>query len=249
MVSAPYRHDRVAALAGAVVLVGALTMLAGLIAAPGGWTAGYVSEAGTTGMPLATAYRWGLAGLAAGVALLGRVLGRHSRPVAVLLGIAAVLAATSGVVPCTSGCPLPPYEPTTVADVTHTLASVVGLVLLAGAMALVALSAPFGPVLRRLATVAVVVIVPLGAVLGLTMLIAGRGPLSAGLERAALVVAVSWLVGTSVVAATDRPGQGRDRTAVGSSGHDAPDRPSAPHRPRYRPGPGHGRGAERLPGP
>jgi hypothetical protein len=202
MVSPGNRHGVLAAAAGLTVLVGALTMLTGLIAAPGPWTAGYVSEAGTTGMPLAVAYRWGLVLLAVGVALLGRVLGRYSRPVATLLGIAAVLAAASGVVPCTSGCPLPPYEPTTAADVAHTVASILGMVVLAGAMALVALSTPFGAVLRRLAATAVVVIVPLGAALGLNMLLAGRGPLSATSERAALVVAVSWLVGTSVAAAT-----------------------------------------------
>jgi len=196
------RHGRVAAAAGVTVLVGALTMLTGLVAAPGPWTAGYVSEAGTTGMPLAVAYRWGLVALAVGVGLLGRVLRGDSRPVAVLLGIAAVLAAASGVVPCTSGCPLPPYEPTTVADVSHTVASVVGMVVLTGAMALVALSRTFDAALRRLAATAVVVIVPLGAALGLSMLLAGRGQLSATLERAALVVAVSWLVGTSAVAAT-----------------------------------------------
>jgi len=116
------RTGPVAALGGAAVLAGALTMLAGLVAAPGPWTRGYVSEAGTTGMPLATAYRWGLVGLAVGVALLGGALRGGSRPVALLLGAAGLLAATSGVVPCTSGCPLPPYEQTTVADVTHTVA-------------------------------------------------------------------------------------------------------------------------------
>jgi hypothetical protein len=31
------------------------------------------------------------------------------------------------------------------------------------------------------------------------MLLAGRGPLGAGLERLLLVVAVSWLIGTSVL--------------------------------------------------
>ncbi|GAA3337799.1 hypothetical protein GCM10020358_15470 [Amorphoplanes nipponensis] len=212
MVPLAHRPDRLAAWAGAAVLTGALTMLAGLVAAPGPWTQGYVSEAGTAGMPLAAAYRWGLLGLAVGVGLLGGVLRRSSRPVATLLGLAALLAATSGVVPCTAGCPLPPYEQTTVADVTHTAASVIGMVLLAGAMALIALSAPFGAVLRRLAAVAVAVIVPLGATLGLTMLLAGRGPAGATLERVALVVAVSWLIGTAVVLA--RPGAaGRDPVA------------------------------------
>ncbi len=214
MVFPGLRAGRLATAAAVAVLVGALTMLAGLIAAPGPWTQGYVSEAGTTGMPLAVAYRWGLAGLGLGVGLLAAVLRRGSRPVATLLTGAAVLAATSGAVPCTAGCPLPPYEPTTVADVSHTVASVIGMVVLAGAMALVALSRTFGTVLRRLATVAVVIIVPLGATLGLTMLLAGRGPVSATLERAALVVAVSWLVGTAIASA----GQGRTRAArqVGS---------------------------------
>jgi hypothetical protein len=218
MVSPGHRRSRVALLAGAAVLAGALTMLAGLVAAPGPWTRGYVSEAGTSGMPLALAYRWGLAGLALGVALLGRALHRDSRPVAVLLGGAAVMAATSGVVPCTGGCPLPPYEPTTVADVSHTLASIIGMVVLAAAMALIALSRPFGAVLRRLATIAVVIIVPLGAALGLTMLLAGRGPLSAALERATLVVAVSWLVGTAIATTLrrTRPApERRNRAIVG----------------------------------
>lgn len=203
------RRGRLAALAGAAVLAGALTMLAGLVAAPGPWTAGYVSEAGTTGRPLAIAYRCGLVGLALGVALLGRVLRRDSRPVAVLLGLTAVLAAASGAVPCSSGCPLPPYEPTTVADVTHTVASVLGMVLLAGAMALVALSTPFDAGTRRLAAAALAIVVPLGAALGLTMLLAGRGQLGATLERALLVAAVSWLVGTSIAAAAT----GRTRRA------------------------------------
>jgi hypothetical protein len=85
-------------------------------------------------------------------------------------------------------------------------------------MALIALSRPFGTVLRRLAATAVVVSVPLGATLGLTMLLAGRGPLSAALERAALVVAVCWLVGTAIATAARRtrpaPDRG-DRAMVG----------------------------------
>jgi hypothetical protein len=211
------RIGRISALAGVAVLAGALTMLAGLVAVPGPWTQGYVSEAGTAGMPLATAYRWGLVALAVGVALLGLALRGGSRPVAVLLGLAGLLAGTSGVVPCTDGCPLPPYEQTTVADVAHTVASVIGMVVLAGAMALVALAAPYGRVLRRLAAGCVAIIVPLGAVLGLTMLLSGRGALSAALERGALVVAVTWLVGTAAGTAAGswtRPGPRRESRAT-----------------------------------
>ncbi|MCA2215198.1 DUF998 domain-containing protein [Jidongwangia harbinensis] len=255
--------------AGAFVLAGATIMLVAVVAAPGPWTQGYVSEAGTAGQPLAIAYRWGLSLLALGVALLGPALvlragpGTHPKGAAVgvpkpvfppetpdrttalperagrptaedaretpnrttalvrrvrrirawadkpvfvrsarlaatLLAAAAVLAGTSAVVPCSNQCPLPPFEPTTPADVVHTAASIVGMVLLAAAMAGVAL-ADVRTAQRRLATVAVAGTVPTGGTLGLTMLLAGRGPLSAGLERLLLVIAVSWLIGTSLL--------------------------------------------------
>ncbi|WP_051167642.1 DUF998 domain-containing protein [Actinoplanes sp. N902-109] len=197
-----------AALAGLAVLAGASTMLVTLVAAPGSWLLGYVSEAGTAGRPLAVAYRSGLVLLAAGVALLGLALRPTSRPVAALLGVAAFLASVSGVVPCTNQCPLPPFEPTTVSDVVHTVASIIGMVVLAGVMAIVAFSSLlrpstsarfrpdlFRPAERRLSAVAVLVTVPLGATLGLAMLLIGRGPVSAIVERLALFVAVSWLVG------------------------------------------------------
>jgi hypothetical protein len=44
-----------------------------------------------------------------------------------------------------------------------------------------------------------VVIVPLGAFLGLSMLFVGRSALGAALERLILAVAVGWLIGTFVV--------------------------------------------------
>ena len=110
-------------------------MLVALIAAPGSWLVGYVSEAGTAIAPWATAYRWGLLGLSGGVGLLGLSLWPQSRLVATLLGGAALFAATSGAVPCTNQCPLPPYEPTTTSDIVHSGASIIGMVLLAGAMA------------------------------------------------------------------------------------------------------------------
>lgn len=176
-------------------------MLAALVAAPGPWVQGYVSEAGSAGQPWASAYRFGLLVLAAGVATLGAGLAPVSRLAAGLLAVASVMAATSGAVPCTDRCPLPPFEPTTVADVVHAAASIVGMVLLAGAMAAVALAGgAVRAALRRLAVAGLVLIVPLGAWLGLLMLFAGRGPVGATVERVILVVAVSWLVGTSVVA-------------------------------------------------
>ena len=192
----------VAGAAALLVTAGAATMLAGLVAAPGSWLAGYVSEAGVTGMPLAAAYRSGLIALACGVVLLGVAVRHLCVRVALLLGVAAVFAAGSAVVPCTPGCALPPFEPTTVADVVHSAAAIIGLVLLAGAMVLTARTPRFRPAHRRLAAVAATLIVPLGAALGLTMLLAGRGTLGALLERAVLVVAVSWLTGAALVSSS-----------------------------------------------
>ncbi|MEV4707633.1 DUF998 domain-containing protein [Actinoplanes sp. NPDC049316] len=181
------------------VVVGALIMLVALVNAPGSWLRGYVSEAGTAVSPLATAYRWGLLLLAAGVALLGLALRPASRLLLALLGGAGFLAATSAAVPCTHQCPLPPFERTTVSDVVHTAASIVGMAVLAGAMLTVALTSAFTYVMRRFALVATVLIVPLGAALGLTMLFVGRGLAGALLERILLIVAVSWLAATSLL--------------------------------------------------
>jgi hypothetical protein len=80
----------------------------------------------------------------------------------------------------------------------HASASILGLFLIAGAMVAVAV-APLRFAARRLAAVAAAVIVPLGAVLGLSMLFVGRSALGAALERLILAIAVGWLIGTSVV--------------------------------------------------
>jgi hypothetical protein len=204
------RTARHPAVAGAAVGAGAVVMLAALVAAPGSWLTGYVSEAGTAGQRYAVAYRCGLLLLALGVALLGAALAEqpYLRPrlprdpaatITTLLAAAALMAGASAVVPCSDGCPLPPFEPTTLADVLHTGAGIAGMALLAAAMLAVALCHA-RPAMRRLATAGALCTVPLAGALGLTMLFAGRGTLGAVLERVLLVVAVSWLIGTSVVA-------------------------------------------------
>jgi len=195
-------RTRLAAAAALAVTGGAGVMLFALVAQPGAWWQGYVSEAGTAGRPYALVYRLGLVLLAAGVALLGRAVPRAG----LFLLVAAVLAGTSGVVPCSDRCPLPPYEPTTPADVVHTAASILGMAVLAGAMAVTWFGA-VRPALRRLTAVALALTVPLSGALGLTMLFAGRGPASAQLERVVLVVAVSWLVGTALLTASGGDGR------------------------------------------
>jgi hypothetical protein len=187
----------VAGAAAAAVLAGSGAMLAALVAAPGSWLEGYVSEAGTAGQPLAAAYRWGLILLAGGVALLAVALAPRTRTAAALLGLAAPLALTSAAVRCSHECPLPPREPTTVPDVVHAGAGIAGMMLLAGAMAVLA-ATPVRPALRRLAIAGAVSTVPLGAAFGLALLVAGRGPVTAITERILLAVAVCWLAATAV---------------------------------------------------
>jgi Protein of unknown function (DUF998) len=191
-------RTRFAAAAALTVTAGAGAMLVALLAGPGHWWQGYVSEAGTAGRPYAVLYRLGLVLLALGVALLGRAVPRAG----LLLLVAAVLAGTSSVVPCSNQCPLPPFEPTTPADVVHTAASILGMAVLAAAMA-VTWSAAVRPAIRRLTAAALTLTVPLSGALGLTMLLAGRGTASALLERTLLVEAVSWLVGTALLTTLD----------------------------------------------
>ncbi|GAA0568420.1 hypothetical protein GCM10010172_60830 [Paractinoplanes ferrugineus] len=217
-------RNRLAVAAAVTVTGGAGVMLFTLVAGPGRWWQGYVSEAGTAGQPYAVSYRLGLGLLALGVALLGRAR-RHA---ALLLLVAAGLAGTSSVVPCSAGCPLPPFEPTTTADLVHTAASILGMAVLAAAMAVTWWTAarPAAPqattagakagaaagappvgdagvrkAVRRLAGVALVLTLPLAAAMALTMLFVGRGTVGALLERALLLVAVCWLVGTGLLSA------------------------------------------------
>ena len=218
MMGSMTRTWRTAALAAVAVTGGAVIMLVTLVATPGPWWQGYVSEAGTALQPYASGYRTGQVVLAAGVGLLGWALRplkrlpggwpqrlRDGSVTAACLLAAAVLAGASGVVQCTDRCPLPPYEPTTAADVVHAGASILGLVVLAGAMAATWFT-EMRTATRRLAAVAAALLVPLGAALGLSLLIVGRSTLGALAERLILVIAVSWLVGTAVLCSAEGHG-------------------------------------------
>jgi hypothetical protein len=189
----------VAGCAGLAVLAGAVTMTIALVAAPGPWTTGYVSEAGTAGTPFAATYRGGLLLLAAGVVALGAALVRAARAAALLLGPAGLLAGVSGAVPCSAGCPLPPYQVGTPANLAHTATSVAGMAALGFAMVALAAAPAAGSALRRTAVVAAAATLPLAAAEALAMLLVGRAPLTGAVERALLVVAVCWLLGTALL--------------------------------------------------
>lgn len=219
-----------AVVAAVAVLSGAVLALIGLLAKAGPWWSGYVSEAGVSGQPWAYAYRGGLVLIALGVGLLGW---SFTGLAALLLGVSAVLAATSGAVPCSAHCPLPPYERSTLPDVVHGSASILGMIVLTAAMAVIAWTAR-SAALRGLGWFGVALMVPLGGVLGLIMLFVGRSAAGAQLERILLVVAILWLIAASSVQAwrPDPLGPIRARSirtgcvgagGVGAGGADPPD--------------------------
>lgn len=196
------RGGRVLAGTAAVaVLAGTALMIAAMAAGPGLGAAGYVSEAGAPGYPAAGVYRGGVLVLATGVALLGGALSAVSAAAAALLGVAGLFAGLSGAVACSPGCPLPPYEPATGADLVHGGASIAGMAAVAFAV-LAVLTAPGSPpALRRLAGPAAAVLWPLSVAMGLAMLFLGRGALTGQLERVLLLVAAGWLVATATLRA------------------------------------------------
>lgn len=149
------------------------------------------------------------------------------------LAAAAPLAAVSGAVPCTNGCPLPPYESASHQDIGHAAASIGGFALAAVAMIVLAVlpsalspvvgagsavntSPPPTPTDVRVAPVAARrlravsrfgagLTVPLLAAAGLAMLVIGRGFVAGALERAALAASLGWLVAAALTLATTRP--------------------------------------------
>jgi hypothetical protein len=196
--------------AGPIAVACALAGTAALAAAVAATAVGhgYVSEAGAPGAPLAGVYRGGIFAVAAALALLAAALRRwHTssresgpliRPAVLALASAAPMAAVSGAVTCTPGCPLPPYETPGVADLVHAGASMAALLLAAAAMALFAIEPATGERLRRISRVGVCVTTPLLAATGLAMLLLGRGYTSGLLERAALVAALGWLIAAAM---------------------------------------------------
>jgi len=146
--------------------------------------------------------------------------------VALAFAVAAPLAATSGAVSCTPGCPLPPFESPSQSDIVHALASIGGFGLATGAMLLLATGAAGAAdasrgtagttadavrtrdPLRAASRVSAGLLVPLLATTGLVMLVTGRGLLAGVLERAALGVALAWLATAAVTVTIRRPPDG-----------------------------------------
>jgi hypothetical protein len=184
------RLARIAAgLAAASVLIGAALVVSALVAADRLWFGGYVSEAGVG--PQAAAFRLGVIGLAVGLILLGVALAATLPEVTVLLAGGGLLASLSGSVACSEGCPLPPYESPTPADLVHAIASILAVGVVVLAMVAIAVLAA-DPMLRRVSRMVAYAVVPLLAIMSAAMLAAGRGHLTGWLERAALVLGTAW---------------------------------------------------------
>jgi hypothetical protein len=208
---------RAAAAGGAACLgAGGGTVAVAVAATPGLGLTGYVSEAGVQAAPHASAYRLGIFLLATGLALLAVALLPVARLAGVALTAAAALAVVSGSVTCSDGCPLPPFERATGADLVHGGASVAAVAACVGAMLSVAVGGP--PALAGLARAALVAAGPLSVAVGLAMLLAGHGTATGVLERALLAVVVGWLLAVGLRLTPRRHG-GRSSKAQTSGGN------------------------------
>jgi len=180
-----------ARLAAASTVVGAGLVVASVVATRRLWFGGYVSEAGVAAEPQASTYRWGILGLALGLLLLAVALVRVLPLTAVLLAGSGLFAALSGSVSCSTGCPLPPYESATAADLVHGGASILAVGAATLAIAALAVTSEDTPV-RRLSRLTFWIVGPLVVAVGLAMLVLGRGQLTGLLERAILLTATAW---------------------------------------------------------
>jgi hypothetical protein len=187
--------------AAGCAVAGAVAVTVAVVAGPGPGFTGYVSEAGIADSAHALTYRIGVLALAAALLLIGVALPAGVWAAPALLAIGAVCTAVSGAVTCSAGCPLPPFERATVADLVHGGASIAAIAAVVFAMVTLTVSGAAGRVVRRLAALAAALALPLCAAVGLAMLVVGRGTFVGVLERLILVLCVLWGLATATALA------------------------------------------------
>ncbi|WP_428961435.1 DUF998 domain-containing protein [Micromonospora fluostatini] len=193
-----------AATAAACTVLGVVAVTVAVVAGPGPGLTGYVSEAGIAGSGYAPLYLTGVFALAAALLLLAVALPDTLRPAAGLLAAGSLCTVLSGAVTCSEGCPLPPFERTTVADLVHGGASIAATACVVFAMAALAVAPRTPRRWRRLAAGAFVLALPLAGAVALAMLTVGRGALVGVLERIVLALAAGWVLVTATARASTR---------------------------------------------
>lgn len=201
----------VAGLAALTLIVGAVTFVRAVVLSQGWIYSGFVSETGEPGAPHRDGYTYGILGL--GVALLllalavvlrgGRLLGVGSAAwlawsAAGLLALGGLLAGVSSLVSCSAGCPLPPFETPTAADLVHASSSVLGMAVCGAAMAVFAI-APTASPLRTVSRLWVGITLPLAIVAGVSLVFIGRGVSTGSVEKVLVLVIIAWVLTTSLI--------------------------------------------------
>ncbi|MCS5713862.1 DUF998 domain-containing protein [Herbiconiux sp. CPCC 205716] len=199
----------------------------------------YVSELGAIGEPTAEVFRWAMTSVAVGAAITalamppgsltprGRAL-RAVPPAVVLLAAAAAFAVASQVT-CTRYCPLPVGPGFTWQDLVHTTAAVVGFVGASWVMLQVASDARLKR-LARFSLVAALAVALIAATGGILSLLRFGTELGGLLELTATTVALAWLVGLSLLLATEtarRPVRRPEPAARERRAHQRADLPPA----------------------
>ncbi len=182
-----------AVLTGLVAAAAGGSLLIAAVRTPTYGAADYISELGVAPAPAASLYRLAVLGAALGVGLMAGVA-RRFRAVGLLLGVSGLLFVGSASVTCTSGCPLPPYNPeTTLRDVFHAGVSAGALGFAALAMLALALATQ-DRLVRELSRIAGWLMIVLMAATGAALLIQSEGAANGLLERAVVAVALGWLL-------------------------------------------------------
>jgi Protein of unknown function (DUF998) len=195
----------VAAVAGLSTVAGVGLIAASVVATRRLWFGGYVSEAGIATEPNAALYQAGMVSVAVGLVLAALAVAPTVPAAGWLLVLSGAFVGVSGAVPCSAGCPLPPYEATTMTDLVHAVASV--LAVGANTLAMGAVAIGSGPSVtasgggaddrwRRRSRIAFWITGGLVALAAAAMLGLGRGYATGLLERVILVGSCAWVAYT-----------------------------------------------------
>jgi hypothetical protein len=180
---------------GASALAGFLGAAGLAIAVSGSAASTYVSESGVPGALRAGLYSASMVLLAISLALLAGPAARACRLIGASLALAAPLAALSGAVHCSPGCPLPPYETPTPRDLIHAAAAIGALLLCALAILLYCL---LPPPWRGTGRLGVAIAYPPLLLSAAGILFAGRSLFTGVMERAALIGVSAWVIVTAL---------------------------------------------------